>query len=181
MSHSPDFIGLNEKLFLLRHFIAGNKEFSRRERQYQGTQADASDDWDYNAGRLRYLVSNDLIEIAAKFRVIQDMAASQLSTDNLRELDAACMGGKSIGTVLNGDVTLTLRESCNKIIHATSFNLVFENARSGVPRYLYTYWNGICQCAGTHSKKQWRVALDVYRWADALDCFLEDLADNIDW
>lgn len=181
MSHSPDFIGLNEKLFLLRHFIAGNKEFSRREKQYQGTKTDASDDWDNYAARLRYVVSNDLIEIAAKFRVIQDMAASQVSPDYLRELDEACMNGKSIGTVLGGDVTLTLRESCNKIIHATSFGLVFENDRSAVPRHLYSYWNGICQCAGTHSKRQWRVAIDVYRWADAMDHFLEDLADNIDW
>jgi hypothetical protein len=181
MSHSLDFVGLNEKLFLLRHFIAGNKEFSRREQHYQGTQSSVSEDWDNYAGRLRYIVSNDLIEIAAKLRVIQDAVASQVPADYLRTLDIECMNGKSIGTVLAGDVTLSLRESCNKIIHANNFNLVFQNARSTVPRHVYTYWKGICQLAGTHSKKHWLVALDVYRWADAMDYFLEELAGNVDW
>ena len=180
MSHSLDFVGLNERLFLLRHLIAGNKEFSRRQQHYQGTKSDAFEDWDNYAGRLRYLVSNDLIEIAAKLRVIQDTAAEQVSANILRELDIECMNGKSIGTVLGGDVTLTLRESCNKIIHATSFNLVFQNARSTVPRHLYTYWNGICQLAGSHSGRPWRIALDVYRWADAMDWFLEELSGNVD-
>jgi hypothetical protein len=181
MSHSLDFVGLNEKLFLLRHFVAGNKEFSRREQHYQGTQSDSSHDWESYAGRLRYIVSNDLIEMAAKMRVIQDTVTSQVPPDYLRTLDTECMRGKSIGTVLSGDVTLTLRESCNKIIHATTFALVFQNARSTVPRHVYSYWNGICQLSGTHSKKQWRVALDVYRWADAMDYFLEDLAENVEW
>jgi hypothetical protein len=181
MSHSLDFVGLNEKLFLLRHVIAGNKEFSRREQQYQGTQSTSSEDWDNYAGRLRYFVSNDLIEIAAKFRVIQDTVISQVDADYLRTLDAQCIKRKSIGMVLAGDVALTLRESCNKIIHANTFNLVFQNARSTVPRHVYSYWNGICQLSGTHSKKHWRVALDVYRWADAMDCFLDDLASNVDW
>jgi len=181
MSHSLDFVGLNQKLFLLRHFIAGNKEFSRREQHYQGTQSSPSEDWGNYAGRLRHIVSNDLIEIAAKFRVIQDTVVSQVSSDYLRTLDTECMRGKGIGTVLTGDVTLTLRESCNKIIHANNFNLIFQNARSTVPSHLYTHWNGICQLAGTHSKRQWRVALDVYRWADAMDYFLEDLAGNVDW
>jgi len=181
MSHSLDLAGLYQKLFLLRHFVAGNKEFSRREQQYQGTQSSPSKDWDDYAGRLRNIVSNDLIEIAAKFRVTQDTAVSQVSADYLRTLDVECIGDKRIGSVLAGDVTLTLRESCNKIIHATEFNLVFQNARSAVPRHLYSYWNGICQLGGTHSKKEWRVALDVYRWADAMDHFLGDLAENVEW
>jgi hypothetical protein len=181
MSHSLDFIGLNEKLFLLRHFIAGNKEFSRREQHYQGTQSSPSDDWENYSQRLRYLVSNDLIEIAAKFRVIQDTVASQLPADYFRSLDKESMQGKSIGSVLSGDVALTLRECCNKIIHADNFTLVFENARSAVPRHLYSFWNGICQLGGTHSKRPWRIALNVYRWADAMDYYLEELAGNVDW
>jgi hypothetical protein len=181
MTHSLDFVGLNKKLFLLRHLITGNKEFSRREQQYQGTQADPSEDWDQHAARLRYMVSNDLIEIAAKFRVMQDIASMQLSSASLRELDRSCLGRKGIGTVLEGEVQLTLRESCNKIIHASKFQLIFQNARSVVPSHLYSYWNGICQFSGSQAKKHWRIALDVYRWADAMGCFLEELADNVDW
>lgn len=127
---------------------------------------------------VRYI---ERLEIAAKVRVIQDTAVSQASVSALREMDRDAIGLKGIGTVLNGDVQLTLRESCNKVIHATTFGLVFENARSTVPRYNYSFWNGICQLSGEHSKRSWRVALDVYRWADALDYFLEELSGNVDW
>jgi hypothetical protein len=181
MSHSLDFVGLDKKLFFLRHLIAGNKEFSRREKQYQGTKSDRNEDWDHYAQRLRYIVSNELIEIAAKLRVIQDTAMSQVSADDLRDLDVECIGNSGIGTVLVGNFALTLRESCNKIIHANTFELIFQNARSTVPIYVYTHWNGICQLAGTHSKKQWKIALDVYRWSDAMDYFLQELAGNVDW
>ena len=77
-----------------------------------------------HASRLRYVVSNELIEIAAKVRVIQDTAVFQVSASALREMDRDAIGLKGIGTVLNGDVQLTLRESCNKVIHATTFGLV---------------------------------------------------------
>lgn len=181
MTHSLDFGGLNQRLFLLRHLIAGNKEFSRREQHYQGTQSDPSEDWDRYAARLRHMISNDLIEIAAKFRVLQDTASMQVSPTALRDLDRRCLKKRPIGTVLEGDVDLTLRESCNKIIHANNFKLIFQNARSAVPRHVYSYWNGICQFSGSQSKKHWRVALDVYRWAEAMDCFLEELSGNVDW
>jgi hypothetical protein len=181
MSHSLDFVGLDKKLFFLRHLIAGNKEFSRREQHYQGTKSDRNEEWDHYAARLRYIVSNELIEIAAKLRVIQDTAVSQVSPDYLRDLDAECLGNKGVGAVLVGNFSLTLRESCNKIIHANTFELIFQNARSTIPRHVYTHWNGICQLAGNHLKKQWRIALDVYRWSDAMDYFLQELAGNVDW
>ncbi|MCI2243344.1 hypothetical protein L3067_01805 [Xanthomonas sp. PPL568] len=181
MTHSFDFVGLDEKLFLLRHIIAGNKEFSRREQQYQGIQTNPSSDWDGYATRMRYLISNDLIEIAAKFRVMQDTATQLVSREYLHDLDRACIGSKGIGSVLGGKVDLSLRESCNKIIHAKNFSLVFQNARSTVPRYLYSYWNGICQLSGAQGKNDWRVALDVYRWSDAMGSFLQDLSGNVDW
>lgn len=181
MTHSFDFVGLDEKLFLLRHIIAGNKEFSRREQQYQGTQANPSNDWDEYAARMRYIISNDLIEIAAKFRVMQDTALQQVSREYLRDLDRSSIGSKGVGSVLSGDVDLSLRESCNKIIHAKNFALVFQNARSTVPRHLYSYWNGICQLSGAQGKSNWRIALDVYRWSDAMSGFLQDLAGNVDW
>lgn len=181
MSHSLDFVGLNGRLFHLRHFVAGNKEFSRREQQYQGSQSEPSNDWSKYASRLRHAVSNELIEIAAKVRVIQDTVVPQVSLSKLREIDQRAVGPKGIGTVLDGDLELTVRESCNKVIHATTFGLVFENARSTVPRYNYSFWNGICQLSGEHSKRSWRVAVDVYRWAEAVDHFLEDLSGNVDW
>lgn len=181
MSHSLDFIGLNERLFVLRHFIAGNKEYSRRARNYRGIRTDVFEDWVNYARRLRYHVSNDLIDMAAKLRVIQDTAMEQVSAEIIRELDISCMDGKSLGSVLTGEFDLTLRESCNKIIHATSFSLTFRDARNTQPPYQYSYWNGICRLEGSRGKRLWRMELDVYKWADAIDWFLEELSGNVDW
>lgn len=181
MTHSLDFVGLNEKLFLLRHLIAGTKDFCRREQLHQGTRSHQSEEWEYYSARLRHLVSNDLIESAAKLRVIQDTAAPQVSPEYLRELDQECRNDMDLGNVLVGDFALTLRESCNKIIHATNFELVFQNARNTKPSYLYSYWNGICKFGGVHSRRPWQIALDVYRWSDSMDYFLTDLAGNVDW
>ncbi len=110
MSHSFDFVGLNEKLFLLRHLISGIREYCRKERLVQGP-IDYEDEWSNYYLRLRYLVSNDLIESAAKLRVIQDTSLNQLTDSDIRELDAACRKGQRIGLIRQGDFALTLRES----------------------------------------------------------------------
>ena len=178
MSHSLDFAGLTEKMFLLRHLIAGTREYCRREHLLKIPE---SDEWNDYAGRLRYFVSNDLVESAAKFRVIQDTAASQVSPELLQKLESELQRQRRIGSVLAGEFALTLRESCNKIIHATKFELIFQNARDTRSRYLYTYWNGICKLAGTHQKKGWLVALDVYRWSEAMDSCLERLSIKVEW
>jgi hypothetical protein len=181
MTHSLDFVGLHEKLFSLRHLITGTREFCRREQLWRPPQNDSSEDWDNYAGRLRYLVSNDLIEGAAKFRVIHDAARAQLSMDDFRDLECDVHGHRKIGSVLVGDFALTLREACNKVIHATTANLVFQNARNGKPYYLYSYWNGICQLEGSYFGKPWKVALDVYKWSDCMDEFLECVSGEVDW
>lgn len=179
MSHSLDFVDLNKKLFLARHLVAGTKEYCRREQLYQGTQAPKSAGWDNYAENLGHIVSNDLIEISAKFRVMQDTTAAQLSFDYFRKLDEKCQSIRNIGTVLCGNFDLTLRESCNKVIHATRFELVFQNDRSVQPPHLYSFWNGICQFSGTHQRNQWKVALDIYRWSESMGQFLEELASNV--
>jgi len=179
MSHSLDFVGLSEQMFSLKHLSSGTKEYCRRSRLAQTD--DEFDVWHNYSQRLRYMVSNDLIVAASKFRVIQDTTVTQVSREFMDDLDLEARVGNPIGSVLIGDFDLTLRESCNKIIHATTFSLVFQNARNERPRYTYGYWNGICQLCGSHGKSMWKVALNVYRWCDAMDYFLEGLQDNVDW
>ena len=178
MSHSLDCVGLKKKLFLTRHLVAGTKEYCRREHLYQGTQAPKSVGWDLYSEQLCHIVSDELIEISAKFRVIQDTTADKLPSQYFRQLDEKCQRIRNIGTVLFGDFDLTLRESCNKVIHATRFDLVFQNERSVQPQHLYSFWNGICQISGIYQRTQWKVALDVYRWSDSMNQFLEELGSN---
>lgn len=180
MTHSLDFVGISNKLYFLRHLVTGNREVSRREQIYQGTKSDPSTDWEEEEGRLRAFVSTTLVECAAKMRVILDAAAEQMDADDLRSIEQRNRSAK-IGSVLVGSFDLSVRESCNKIIHATYFELAFENARNTRPRYNYSFWNGICRCSGTYSKKPWRVAINVYGWADAMEGYLFELAHELEW
>ncbi|WP_302141543.1 hypothetical protein [Halomonas alkalicola] len=180
MSHSFDFVGLSEKLFLLRHLISGTREYCRKEKLVQGP-INYEDDWSNYYLRLQYLVSNDLIESAAKLRVIQDSSLSQLSESDIRDLDADCLKGQNIGQVIKGSFYLTLRESCNKIIHATKFELSVTGSRNSNPYYRYSYWNGRCQLMGVHSGRPWHVELNLYNWCNAMEYFLEELSGNVDW
>jgi hypothetical protein len=65
-----------------------------------------------------------------------------------KALDQACLEGVNIGMFLYSDAELSLRESCNKIIHATTFKLIFENAMSAVPKRRFTFRNGVCHLEG---------------------------------
>lgn len=180
MSHSFDFMGLSEKLFLLRDLADGTREFCKKEQLFEGP-IHYEDDWSMYYLRTRSLVSSRLIELAANMRIVEDTCKHQETYSDIRELDALCRDQGSIGIVLRGNFELSLRESCNKIIHATEFDLAISNARSSKPYYRYSYWNGCCVLKGRHSNQPWHIELNVHEWCGAIDCFMDELSSNIDW
>ncbi len=173
-------MGLSEKLFLLRHIASGTREFCKKEQLIEGP-IDYQDDWSMYYLRMRSLVSSRLIELAANIRIVEDTCKHQDTYSDIRDLDVLCRDRGPIGVVHQGSFELTIRESCNKIIHATEFDLSIANARNSRPYYRYSYWNGHCALRGIHSKKSWHVELNVHKWCRAIDCFMDELSRNIDW
>jgi hypothetical protein len=74
-----------------------------------------------------------------------------------------------------------VRESCNKIIHATNVDLSWADGRVNRPYRKFSYWTGKCQLQGQHSGKRWHVELDMNNWCVVLDDFLENLFAEVDW
>ncbi len=180
MSHFFDLIGMHQKLFRLSHLALGSREYARL-RQLQRGEIDHQSDWSIYYIQIRTAISNDLIELAAKVRIAQDTMRGGVSEAEFTEMEADAVAGPVIGQVTLGSFALTLRESCNKIIHATQFELGIAAARSTNPSSRYNYWDGSCTLEGVQNRKPWKVRLDVHNWCAAMEAFSESMSQHVDW
>lgn len=183
MSHILDLSGTHEALFQLRHLASGSRELCRRQLLHFGDDNFTPDEWIAYQGQLHFLVSRSLISSAINFRVLQDTLRSQSSEKDLTdaEMDLALVSDLELGEVIDGGFELTLRESCNKVIHATKFDLLFFESRTGKPSKWYSYWNGLVRALGTQGKHRWELALNVPNWCDAIDTYFECLSGELEW
>ena len=183
MTHILDLSGSYEALFQLRHLVSGSREFCKGELLHFGDDDYTPEEWESYQNQLHFLVSRTLISSAINFRVLQDTLRSQSSARELNqtEEDLALTSDLDLGEVLEGEFDLTLRESCNKIIHATDFNLLFREARTGKPSKWYSYWNGQIRAVGVQGKKKWSLLLNVTNWCNAVDNYTACLAGDLDW
>jgi hypothetical protein len=182
MSHFFDLFGMYQQLFRLSHMTVGSRQYAQRKQLEKGDDDDPLSDWGTYYIHIRNAVSNDLIELATKVRVAQDAMLDRLESHEIAELDVQSIGNYAIGTVLVGSFQLSIRESCNKIIHAQHVELGIEESRNKNPRFRYNYWNGHCKLRGTsQSKKVWEIDLDVFEWCQSMTSFAEEMSQYVEW
>lgn len=179
MSHSVDLDGILEKLVLLQHFSFGSEEYCR-DRLIGSIEDQGGYEEDNYWGWTKSITSNYILECSIKLRVIQDtfnindrvLEDSNSGTDiNLNLFDQKACNKLIIGEIVYGNFKLSLRESCNKIIHAVNVKpLWVRNSNNGID---YQYWNGKIQLTGAHGKTKWQMILDVAQWARAYENFIE--------
>lgn len=175
MSHAIDIDGIQEKLFVIRHLCHGTEKYCIRDKIQ--TELDLSIDFfDGYWGKLKVLLSNNLIEIAAKVRMIEEFCNAQGYSDLLKELEDEAIGKRKLGSVSKGKFRLTLREAANKIIHSTHAEVNFKNFSYLNTQYLC--WDGAYEMHGKHGQKEWTVVLDIESWAICLSNFLRLLEEN---
>jgi hypothetical protein len=175
MTHSLDFPSVSEKLFLLRQLSSGSREYCKNGNILKGSHPYGDDDWRDYAFQLKKLASGYLIETAVKTRIFQDSIHGKVRPSDIREADTYARKDCDIGVVHAGKFALTVRESCNKIIHATTVDLSWANSSVKRPYRRYTYWTGKFHLHGDHSGKSWHVELDVPNWCVAVDFYLDHL------
>jgi hypothetical protein len=73
-------------------------------------------------------------------------------------------GVRVVAKCLNGKIKLSIRECCNKIIHAKDVSLTFVELDSGFGHY----WNGVCALKGDMYGKPWHIELDIKKWVLAM-------------
>lgn len=107
---------------------------------------------------LNYAVSDKLIQICTKVRVFQDSYKEEWDESYSPEMEAF-EHFPTIAEVLEGTVNLSLRECCNKVIHALKFELIMLNSPDGI-----SYWDGDIILSGTQAKRNWKIKVNVYKF-----------------
>jgi hypothetical protein len=134
MPHIFDFDAIEHRLFALQHLSFGSRDFCRKYKIDRGVDEPGEYEWSYYFDMLKSLVSSTMIDAAVKLRMVQDFIRSEQEHVDLAGLDRGAVKGLNIGEFVGKSEVLTLRKSCNKIIHATDATLRWkEDESEGVP------------------------------------------------
>ncbi|MCU8133483.1 hypothetical protein M2H35_22075, partial [Vibrio vulnificus] len=114
-------------------------------------------------------VSSHLILCATRTRVLQDSYDFSIEDNPQYSPDLEAFEHfEQVAEVRKGSFKPSLRECCNKIIHATSYDLVFAKNESGSE-----YWVGKCELKGSFNKKDWVIVLDATKFCFALRYYID--------
>lgn len=176
MPHSLNIDGISEGLFLLQNLCHASQSFCEKHLIEWGETHETEFDWEYYFGWLKSNLCENLIKTAITLRMLEDIVVS----DSEGELKPSAYYAEAcrnldLGTVLEGDFTLTLREAFNKIVHATDTQLEW-NDEDG-----YQWWSGCVFLYGKKNGHDWKLCLDVEAFAIAAHRFIEGISSKIDW
>ncbi|KRH98758.1 hypothetical protein [Curvibacter sp. PAE-UM] len=179
MTHSIDFDSIEARLFTLHHAVLGSRAFCDRFKIARHSEAPAEYEWWQYFGNLKALVSGTMIDAAIKIRMLQDIGRAEDEEFDANTLQLDASRGLDIGTIEGGGA-LSLRDSCNKIIHATGAKLVWQEVGAG--KDLFEYWTGVCRLFGhEQSGKAWVARVNVADWCTAMMRFNAVFQEHIDW
>lgn len=172
MSHAIDFDGLQEKLFLLRHLSLGSEAYCGEEEI--GSEADICEgEFDFYWGWMKVVLSNYLIECAVKLRMVQEFCTNNGYEEELKQFEESALEGLEIGIVYQGNFQLSVRETTNKIIHATRATINFKESEGAIRAF--KHWDGYFHLYGRRSSSGWHVAVAINSWAKAVASYLDEL------
>jgi hypothetical protein len=169
MSHELNLESVLEKLVLIQHFAHGSKEYCRERligsEKDQGN-AEFDEYWTWAKG----LISSYILECSVRVRVLLDTVSDKPEAKEIAQIDKESISGLVIGNITKGRFDLSIRESCNKIIHAKKVSPVWATAvDNGVE---FQYWSGAFNLVGTKGSDEWELTLHVASWAKAVEKFL---------
>ncbi len=177
MPHLIDFDKLECDLFVLQHAAYGSKEFCERFGLNSDSCGGDYEWWEYK-GLLKSHVSNTIIETAVKVRMLQDFAKHEDFGVDLKAIDSDSRKGLSIGKICGVSSPLSLRESCNKIIHATEASMEWVHSRNGQD---IEFWSGVYELSGENKGANWNVELQIPDWCTSMIRFNKIIQESVDW
>lgn len=137
-------------------------------------------EWVQYFGHLKALVSGTMIDAAIKIRMLQDFARHEDEDFDVNALQAEASDGLNFGHLESNGAPLSLRDSCNKIIHATGAKLVWQDVGDGEDAF--EYWGGVYRLFGAdQSGREWVAAVSVPDWCTAMMRFNMGFQLKIDW
>ena len=143
--------------------------FVEKKYDYEVTELDLA--YDEYFGWLYENVSSLLIQCATQTRIYQDTYVDD--NEEKDEEEETYSSDKEayehisdIAEVISGKFLPSVRECCNKIIHAETFKLefIFTDDKQ-------KYWNGKCSLQGKLGKNSWHIKLDILKFCFAVRYF----------
>lgn len=172
---------IHEQMFLLQMLISGSENYCSEHGVHPERDSDEGHSWNYYLGHLKSIVSSSLIESSIQCRMLSDTLqkdSEELEVD-LKSFDKQATEGLVLGSVLEGAVKLSLRESFNKLIHATEMTLGYDTQCND--QMDYQYWTGEVDIEGHYQGEKWVIAMEIFSWSQAVQRFLALVEDNVDF
>lgn len=180
MPHRIDIDGIRKEIFILKNLAFASQPFCRT---YHVDRCQEDEDrfgWQYYIGWLKASVSEILIEVAIKMRVLEDFLKQDESVSiDFTDLENKALAGLVIGRFQPSRAVIPLRKCCNKIIHAVEVSLVWIKTDDGEGGY--EYWTGDVSLEGTHGKDDWECVIYVIEFCETIESLLSLLDNQVDW
>lgn len=183
--HSLSTALITENAFQLVAWSAGAKEA-----QSHFVDSDDHGAWGatkpYYVYNLQATISELLVVTATKIRILQD-SLSQLIFDpgEMAKVDNDVSGRHPSALLTSSTANLSIRETCNKIIHATSVAFVMRNAVGQLEDFSYWsedlagFWfSGDVRLKGENKGKEWEVLLSPAKFGVSIIDYINELEVN---
>lgn len=175
MPHAINIDGISESLFLLQNLAHASESFCRTHKIAWGSEVRGDFDWNYYFGWLKSISCDHLIQISTKLRMLEDILKANCEEVDSASLDASAREGLAIGSFEGSTKVLTLRESWNKVIHATDTQFDWKEEKD------FQYWTGGVWLFGRQGAEDWKVELHIEPFARASSRYLEEVGAKVDW
>ncbi|EEH3380866.1 hypothetical protein GZA99_001579 [Salmonella enterica] len=171
MSHPIDFYAIEEHARIIEQLCCSSENYLQRAHSIQQIYPDSMisefeiEQISYN-GWLEYSVSNNLISLCTKLRILQDSSNDEWDPSYSPEQEAF-EKHENMLSIIDGRVNCSIRECCNKIIHALNFELTQKTTNNEIK-----YWDGCIIVSGTQNKKTWKIKIDLFLFCQAVKLYL---------
>lgn len=178
MAHKIDMDSLARTSFLLRHLTHGNVHVFRELQFTRKADAEISYGWGHHGLQLQMLVSELLIDAAIKLRIILDVLRDQdMEHPSEPDFESRFVGANTVGHFIPSGTRITLREACNKIIHARKVTLQWKNADAEN----YEYWDGTVILNGTKGSDDWQCLVSANEFSTVLESYVSEIKQTGDY
>lgn len=167
MPHRIDIDGISRNLFILKHLAVGSQPLCNAMRIDRCDEEDKLFGWNYYIGWLKSIVCETLIETAIKFRILHDfLKAHPEAGVDVGQIESRTNAAYVVGRFVSPWSPLPIRETCNKIIHASDVSLVWLLGKDEHGRY--EFWDGTVNLegskGGTHGPVSYTPPSSAQRW-----------------
>lgn len=180
MAHSIYWTGLSERIFILHNMCHASRSLCSQYRIGRFVEGVVEYDWDDYFGHLKVLVCESLIHLAIRIRIIEDSVISDEQDIEWAKIDKETQKGLTLAKYLKGQGKITIRELCNKIIHATDLTLnwaSFKRNNTNSPGH----WTGTTWLFGKKYKSEWKLEINVEALCVAFHRYINALEEEINW